>query len=360
MDYLLYDRNENRVLRRNTWIVPGDPSAMADQMTPILQELITGTNPNQAQADGVAAASFEGSEAEDDFEFNETGDPEIDDLMTGSDPLAGVVAVPVPVPVPVPVAAPVPVPVVAAPAPAPDPQMSDDELAAMITFGGGGSTPAPYPVPAAPDTGNSTANAAINSAAAAAADEAAGMMDEKVKRVPSGGGGMDSNLDSEVVNITLRGGLSKYYSFLFFTGGAEVGVPVGSLPIDVIVGVEIYAVQRNLPPEVQVVTGQLWEWNTIYPMNLGAVYRLDTGGVARPYVGMDFIMAQYYRDEIGADWAGGARARGGVDLFVSPNFGLNVNLAAGGWLGKNWPYIEPGVLASGVLPQLSGGTVIRF
>jgi len=245
--------------------------------------------------------------------------------------------------------------------------MSDDELAAMITFGGGGGTPPPMPAstaaaqpqPAA-NTGNTTANAAINSAAAAAANQAAEMRDEKVKKVRSGGGGMDSDLDDELVNITVRGGLSTYYSFLFFTGGAEVGVPLGSLPLNIIVGMEVYAVQRNLPPEVQVVTGQLWEWNTIYPLNLGLLYRMETGGVARPYFGMDFIMAQYYRDEVGADWAGGARARGGVDLFVSPNFGINVNVAAGGWLGKNWPYIEPGVQSSGLLPQASAGTVVRF
>ena len=47
MDYLLYDKNVGKVIRRNTWIVPGDPSMMADAMTPVLRELLTGQSPEQ-------------------------------------------------------------------------------------------------------------------------------------------------------------------------------------------------------------------------------------------------------------------------------------------------------------------------
>jgi hypothetical protein len=91
------------------------------------------------------------------------------------------------------------------------------------------------------------------------------------------------------------------------------------------------------------------------------MYKFAPGsGLFQPYVGGDIIFVQYYKDEIGADWAGGARLRTGADVMFVKNFGLNVNLGVGGWTGKNWSLIEAGLQQSGLLPQVSGGTVIAF
>ncbi|HHO52672.1 MAG TPA: hypothetical protein ENK18_17820 [Deltaproteobacteria bacterium] len=160
------------------------------------------------------------------------------------------------------------------------------------------------------------------------------------------------------VQVTGRGGFCKYYAFDFITAGAEAAVrATGNLHL--LAGMEAYAVNRVLPPELALERGVLTEWNTIFPFNVGAVYKVPVG-IAEPYVGADAIFVQYYRDAVGSDWAGGARLRAGVDLMFVPNFGLNINLAAGGWSGQNWDLIEQGVQSSGFLPQISGGTVIAF
>jgi hypothetical protein len=127
-----------------------------------------------------------------------------------------------------------------------------------------------------------------------------------------------------------------------------------------VVGVESYSVQRALPPEFQVPGQPIYTWNTIYPINVGMAYKINTGTIVVPYVGADAIFVQYYKDEIGADWAGGARARGGVDVMLAKNFGLNANLAVGGWTGKNWTLIDATIGNSGLLPQINAGTVIAF
>lgn len=402
LDLLMYDSAQNKVLRRKTWTVPNDATALANEMTPILKELLTGQDPNAGSGTAVGAAAFSAGDAEDEFSFDGgggggggglTGDPEVDDLMAIDDlsdldepeerqqAAAAVAAAPAAVGAAATGAA-----VGAAAGAASNATggaMSDEDVLSMISFGGGG--PAPTTVPVAgvavptnpqtgmamaqgaansavdnvianntPKTGNAMADKAIGGAAAAAADAAKGLIDldskaTKDKVVREG---------TETVNVTVRGGYSTYYEFQFVTGGAEVGVPLG--PINIVAGLETYAVQRTLPPEVQLQTGQIFEWNTIFPMNLGVLYRIETGSSLRPYVGADGILVQYYRDEIGGDWAGGARARGGADYFLTQNLGVNVNLAAGMWSGKNWPLIEPGVEASGLLPQVSGGIVAAF
>jgi hypothetical protein len=72
------------------------------------------------------------------------------------------------------------------------------------------------------------------------------------------------------------------------------------------------------------------------------------------------IFVQYYKDAFGADWAGGGRVRTGADFMVIPNFGFNVNLAVGAWTGQNWGLIEQGVGKTGLLPEISAGTVFAF
>lgn len=413
LDLLLFDGT--KIVRRKTWNVENDATALANSMTPIIRELLTGQGPKPGGG-GAAAASFDAGSDDDELDFKEggsggaaaggaaaglaagrTGDPEVDGLMDIDslddldDPKERQAAAAAVVAAPAAVAA---VPAAVAPAAvaagaaaasnATGGAMSDEDVLAMISFGGGGGSapPATNPVQTAatgyanqginaaqgaanaainnaagsvPSTGNAMADAAIGGAATAAANAAKNLIDleaGKATKVAKEG--------TEHVNITLRGGYSTYYKFKFVTGGGEVGVPLGSLPLNVVAGVEMYNVQRTLPPEIQVQTGQIFEWNQIFPMNLGMLYRLDLGGMARPYFGADGIMVQYYRDEVGGDWAGGARARAGVDVFPTQYLGVNLNAAAGGWLGQNWPLIEPGVGKSGLLPQISAGVVAAF
>ncbi|MEQ1570051.1 MAG: hypothetical protein ABMA64_30740, partial [Myxococcota bacterium] len=161
-----------------------------------------------------------------------------------------------------------------------------------------------------------------------------------------------------IVQITGRGGVTKYYKFNFITGGGELGVAVAK-GLHLVAGAEVYGVERVLPPELQLDTGIYSQWNFIFPLNVGAIYKIPVGP-AQPYVGADTIFVQYYKDALGADWAAGARLRAGVDLMVVRNFGFNLNVAAGAWSGANWGLIEQGVGKSGFLPQVSAGTVFAF
>ncbi|MEZ4322712.1 MAG: hypothetical protein R3F61_34915 [Myxococcota bacterium] len=188
--------------------------------------------------------------------------------------------------------------------------------------------------------------------------------DKKNKNRNKAGGSANSSttLDRatpKTLQLTVRGGYSRYYAFNFITAGAEVGVPL-TKGLMAVAGIEAYSVQRELPPAAQVPGQPIYQWNTIYPMNLGLSYKFKTGTMFVPYVGADAIFVQYYKDAVGADWAGGARAKGGVDVMLAKNFGLNANLAVGGWTGKNWTLIEPTIGNSGLLPQINAGTVFAF
>jgi len=172
---------------------------------------------------------------------------------------------------------------------------------------------------------------------------------------PSGGA---SDAERQRVQITVRGGYSNYYKFDFLTGGAEGAVRLTG-GLHVMLGLEVYAVKRIRPPSLQLEDGKLTEWNTIFPINAGAMYELAFGPV-EPYLGADAILVQYFQDEQGSDWAGGARARLGMDIMIVENLGINLNFASGAWLGKNWGIIEPGVPPFGFLPQVSGGIVVAL
>ena len=159
--------------------------------------------------------------------------------------------------------------------------------------------------------------------------------------------------------LTARAGYSPYYNLGFVTYGAEGAIAVGETGLFVLLGVEAYSVQRAIPEEFQSETGQAREWNTIFPINAGLSYHLLQGNI-QPYVGADAIFAQYYVNTDGGSWSIGARARTGVNLMVSDNFGFNFNAAVGFWSGKNWALIERDVKPSGFLPQISAGTVFSF
>ena len=178
--------------------------------------------------------------------------------------------------------------------------------------------------------------------------------DEPVAVVALADAASDETAYDHFAQITVRGGYSRYYSFGFLTAGGELSLEVVD-ELQVVVGAEVYSVRRKLPPEVALRTGIYAEWAQVLPINIGAVYDIPLGRV-QPYVGADIIFAKIYE----TSFAAGGRLRGGLDVMIVPNFGVNANLALGAWSGKRWPELEPGIGATGVLPQVSLGTLVAF
>lgn len=184
----------------------------------------------------------------------------------------------------------------------------------------------------------------------------------KPSRETTGGGSFDD--EPTAGQIAVRGGFAPYYNLSFITVGAEGAFRVPDTGVHLLVGYEAWAVQRAIPERFQEQAGTTTEWNTMETANLGVIYKLQVaGGRLRPYAGADAVFSRYYVDPEGSalgSWAVGARARGGVDLMVVRNFGLNLNVAVGGWSGKDWEIIEKDVKNAGLVPQVSAGTVFAF
>lgn len=169
-----------------------------------------------------------------------------------------------------------------------------------------------------------------------------------------------SNDDKPSVRLALRGGYSRYYSLDFVTYGAELTVPVGGSGLGFIAGFEAYSTHRQIPSELWEELGRIAEWNTIFPMNAGLVYRIGSGPVT-PYLGGDVVGAQYYIDQQNKSYFSvGGRGRLGADIRLADHVYLNLNVGVGAWQGAAWPVIEPGLGSTGLLPQLSGGLNFAF
>lgn len=170
---------------------------------------------------------------------------------------------------------------------------------------------------------------------------------------------MDTVDHPHVVQVTVRGGYCRYYSFGFVTGGGEVAVnTVG--PLQVVAGVELFAVKRIPPPEYQLQSSVYSEWNNVVPMNLGALLAFPVGRL-QPYVGADAVVAPYYKDGPTQHFALGGRLRGGLDVMVVDRyFGVNANLALGVWHGDRWTELQDGLHNTGPLPQISLGAFVGF
>jgi hypothetical protein len=419
LDLVYYDGST--IARRKAFTVPQDPTGLANAMTPILREMLTGAGTAQQQA--ASAPSESDFDLDDDVALGAAAgvaggvaaSEMLDDGLVDMEPVADMEpleAAPTPVPASgrksrgddrrlaaasmatglatggvvaaggaaggAPTAPPAPAP----PAPAPPPP--DDELAkslsftntaseitaeeidSMIKFGPppgttGGAAPTPQPVVRG-SGGSGTADviaeeeAELDSMGEGLPDLDGGSR-TRTTRTGGGSGGSGADID-HVVQLTARGGYSRYYSFNFLTGGGEVAVAAAK-GFHLLAGVEMYAVQRTLPPDVASAVGIFREWNFIFPLNVGGLYKFPIGRV-QPYVGADTIFVQYYKDEVGADWAVGGRVRAGADMMVHPNFGFNLNVAAGVWSGQNWGLIEANVGQTGFLPQVSAGTVVAF
>jgi hypothetical protein len=383
LDMVFFDGRT--IAHRKQFQVPADASGMANAMTPIIQEMLSGKNGGGAAPAPVVAAVASVPDLDD-------GPPMADQIAAQPAP-QNYAPPPPPAPVALPPPVPVPAPVAVA---ALDPSqisfktsasdLSADQVNTMIRFGppAGGApppmmpapapafVPPPAPPPPAPAPRANGTRIAEEEAELEELDKAGELADldgrgsgptrSTTGRSTTGRSGATTGTVADklghTVQFTGRGGVSKYYGFNFVTGGGELGIAAtGGLHL--VAGMEVFAVHRVLPPDIAAETLIYAEWNMIYPANVGFIYKFPVG-IAQPYIGADSIFVQYYKDEVGADWAGGARLRGGIDLMFVRNFGININLAAGGWYGQNWPLIEQGTGASGFLPQASGGTVIAF
>lgn len=406
LDLVLYNKTRGKVERRKQFRLDSSPEAVADGMTAVLKELWTGVAPSQAVEDEPSVASFTPPAANDDDDIS------FDDDLSDWDPeeearaeaerkraeeeerrrreeearrraeeeerrraeeearrreeeerrrreeeerrrkeeeeRRRAAAQP-------------------EPEPEFDPsaisfgdatgEITAEEINDAIQFGNATPAPAPRPAPAPiedPDEADRKARASK------------GMTDLD--------GPSKSSVDRDPAKFTfaVRGGGAKYYGLTFVTAGGELSVALGDSGLALLAGIETFAANRQVPAELQQSYGRTQEWNFLYPLNAGLMYRLDNGGLAVPYFGADVIGASYFEDpptvqeETGFELAGkrhttiGARGRVGVDLMFTKNIGLNVNAAIGGWSGKRWPVIDASAKSGGLLPQLSAGAIMAF
>jgi hypothetical protein len=410
LDLVLYDVGSNQIERRKQFTLPRDPTSLANGMTQVVRELLTGSGASETAVVAAGGGGEFDDIPEDDFEF-EGSDPAAEAAALAAAQLAAAQAAQRAAAeeaarlaaaeelrrqeefaraeaarqeqerqrrereAALAAAAAAAVPAVSAASVDDEAAMisfgsaegmSAEEVDMLIQFGAPAPAPAPLPTPISSPGGLSAAEAAYEEAALEAASQprepvraeknnqarAPRTQAERPEQVSSDRPGAQN------LQITARAGYAKYYAFDFLTAGGELGVPVIA-GLHLLAGAEMYAVQRILPEDLAVLTGLASEWNTIFPMNLGLMYKF-TGNTVQPYVGADTIMVQYYRDEIGSDWAVGGRLRGGADFMLTKSFGFNVNIAMGGWNGRNWYLIEDTVQNSGFLPQVSAGTVVSF
>ncbi len=464
LDLLLYDKATNKIVRKKHAVVPTDPTQLANQITAVLREVITGQGQKEEAAAAAAPASFEEA---DDAGFAPGAamapagaDPEnlsFDDLedLTADPPAAPVGAAAaaaaqaqaaraaeaaraaaaaeaarqaaaaeaarkaaavaqaaaaeaarlaaaaevarvaaaaaeaarvaeasrIAKEAAARAAIPLPAPLKAAVGAVVDEglinfgsgvdQMSAEDIDQLIQFGPAGAAAAappvaPRPMPI-PMPGLSAAEELALAADLAAKVPSAAVADldtptPKATRVaapkPAPETARVERDVAENLQISLRGGYASYNPLAFVAVGGEVGIPVHE-GLHVIGGIQVWAVQRVLPTEIAVQQLKTIDWDTIFPFNFGLMYKFPLG-VAQPYVGADAIFAQYYNLPPETDWAIGGRGRVGCDFMFVDSFGLNANVALGGWAGKRWPEIQEGMKNSGFLPEFSAGTVFAF
>lgn len=167
------------------------------------------------------------------------------------------------------------------------------------------------------------------------------------------------------IGVTGRVGYSRYYDFNFVTYGGELTVPI-TPNIMFEAGLEGFSCQRELTAKVVEELAQqnnvspeeinAQPWNTILPFNLGLQYKVTQSSI-RPYVGADLTITPY---SAAFDIALGARVRVGADFMLADVFGLNLNFSGGVMSGKNLENTQPGTKNTGIIPQISGGTVFAF
>ena len=204
-------------------------------------------------------------------------------------------------------------------------------------------------------------------------------LEDEVDRARSGSSSRYADLDSgrdedrartsgdfRDARATLAGrvGAAQFQELGFVTFGLEVAVMTND-HVAVVAGIEPHSTKRSLPPALLEPGQPSTQWNTIVPVNFGVQYHLGQASV-RPYVGGDVIIIPGYVAEVegveleGGTTAGGARVRGGLNFLLADGFALNLNVSAGMWSGKDFDAVQRDLEDSAAVPQLSGGTLIRF
>jgi hypothetical protein len=165
------------------------------------------------------------------------------------------------------------------------------------------------------------------------------------------------NSTAGTLGLTGRAGYSKFQSLNFLTYGIEGAFQLQDT-LALVAGLEAYSVRRALDPTEVPVGQPAVVWNTILPFNLGMLYKPSSSDI-RPYVGVGAQIIPGYIKSEGAT-AYGFRARGGVDYILTDNFGLNLNVAAGMWSGEHFSQVQDDLQPVGMVPQISGGTILLF
>ena len=384
IDLVYYDATSNRILRRKAYSVPNDPVIILEEMTPMVAAAVTGVDPRKQEAaermDGVA---FE--ESDEDLDFYAAGEGTgLSDEPASGGAMGGYVNT---------TERPITAPSGGDAGSAADitfgeaqPEIAIDfDLSGEVSYGdNSGSEEADYGSYGGSSSGYGTS---YGSDPYADVDPMDDPYDDDIE-APLNRGSVSVRADDEPVNevgrssvrsstttagaadpsksglprftLTAKGGYSYYTPFNFGTIGAEGGIrAVGGLYF--VVGVDLYIVRRQLPPELIAQGRAPIESNFIVPVNAGFLYRFDAGRV-KPYLGADFIFSQYYLDPTtnANKFTFGARGRAGVDIMITSNFGLNADLALGGWSGNDWQSVDPRAPNSGFLPHASAGFVLGF
>lgn len=155
--------------------------------------------------------------------------------------------------------------------------------------------------------------------------------------------------------IAVRGGWSRYSVFDFVSGSVELGRRIVG-PVFVVGGIDVYAVNRALPPELTTVEGETSIWNALVPVNLGVQLQPQTG-TWRPYVGGELVAGVYHRDDDGLHISEGWRGRVGVDWRLGRRVAATVHGAIGVWGDDAWVRVQADAATRGLLTQLGMGLV---
>jgi hypothetical protein len=158
-------------------------------------------------------------------------------------------------------------------------------------------------------------------------------------------------------SLAVRMGFSSFQGLSFLTYGAEANFKVSDR-LGLVAGIEAYSTQREIPDALRQDDEPEVQWNTILPFNIGGQYLMGSGRI-QPYAGADLqFIPGYVKGATGL--AVGLRARGGLNYLVSDGFGLNMNLSAGFWSGKNFDTVARDFSNAAGVPQISAGAVVLF
>lgn len=356
LDLLYFSVAEGRTVRRKTWTVPQDAGAMVDRITPILVELFTGTSPQQARADSTMAGVDFGEE--DDFAFA---------------PAAPVAAAPPPEPavreVNRPIAPPPQPPPPRQPPPAQDDLFSVGDVSfgpEDITFG---DEPVTYPAEQPPPPprydpyDDPLEDEPVRDPYYDDRRDLDAPDDRRTARTPPSSSTRSSTrkaspegYEYKRAYLTVRGGMSRYGLFTFGNVGAEIMVrAVSGLTLGA--GIQVNIVRRQIDTAGTVAT------NFIFPANVGLLYRFKDGRF-QPYAGADVLFAQLLRQQTETGprsyFTFGARVRGGFDYYITPNFGINLDIGLGFLSGEQWPLVDVRQPQIGFYPQGTAGLVFAF